>query len=274
MPPERKLIKLKNVLRRYDSCLVAFSGGVDSSFLLAAARRYLPASKLLAVTATSETYPPAELRFARRLCNNLKVRHKVIKTGELEDKRFTGNTAKRCYFCKDELFSQLKNIARKYAIKTVVDATTLSDKKDFRPGNRAKIKWQIRSPLVEAGLTKEEVRRISKKWRLPSWDKPAQACLASRIPYGTKITPLVLKRVLSAESFLHRLGFQEVRVRDYGALCRIEVNKNKIAGLLGKKERLIRGFKGLGYSYITVDLEGYRTGSLNEVLKNTCVKRS
>lgn len=268
-----KLAALKNSIHHYGSCVLAFSGGVDSTFLLKAAARVLPKKNLLAVTAISATYPPEELRFSKKICKELGVRHKVIKTAELGDRRFIANPKNRCYFCKNGLFSRLKKIAVENNLKVVIDASTVSDKNDFRPGNQAKTTWGIKSPLVEAGLTKEEIRLISKQWRLPTWNKPAQACLASRIPYGTKISSSILRRVCLAERFLAGLGFTQVRARDYGNTCRIEVDKKKIAKLAAKKEQIIRRLKGLGYTYITIDLEGYRTGSLNEVIKEKCVKK-
>ena len=267
MQVKNKISRLKKILSQCDSCLIAFSGGTDSSFLLKAASLVLPREKILAVTANSATYPKGELLFAKKIARTLGIKHKIINTLELDDKRFISNTSQRCYFCKIELFTKLKDIAAKHQLKFVFDASNISDKSDFRPGNKAKKELGVRSPLEEAGFTKAEIRALSKKWGLLTWDKPAQACLASRIPYGSPISQLVLERIERAEGVLRGLKFRQARVRHYNGLCRIEVPKRDIAGLIKKRQGLIDKFKKLGYNYITLDLEGYRPGSLNEVIK-------
>jgi len=264
---EKKLIRLKKIISDMGSVLIAFSGGADSTFLLKVASMVLPADKILAVTAYSATYPKEELLFSRNIARALCVRHKIIKTYELEDKRFAANPANRCYFCKKELFARLKGMAKKFKLNFVADASNISDRDDFRPGNKAKKEFKIRSPLEEAGLAKEDIRRLSKKMGLNTWNKPAMACLASRIPYGKKITPSVLARINKGEVFLRQLGFLQVRLRHYNGLCRIEVPKKDIPGLMIQHDLIVEKLKRLGYNYITVDLEGYRTGSLNEVIK-------
>jgi len=263
----QKLIKLKNIISWHDSCLIAFSGGVDSAFLLKVAREVLPKEKILAVTANSPTYPKEELAFAKKIAKCLDARHKVISTDEFKNKEFILNPVNRCYFCKKELFERLKKIAGKEKMNVVLDASNVSDKKDFRPGNKAKQEFKVRSPLAEAGFTKEDIRELSKKMGLANWDKPSLACLASRIPYGTKITRQILQRINLGELHLRKIGFKQVRLRHYNGLCRIEVPRENISLLLAKRNQVIDKLKKLGYNYITVDLEGYRTGSLNEVIK-------
>lgn len=260
-----KLRKLKHILNDMRSVLIAYSGGVDSTFLLKVSGDVLGA-KVLAVTAVSPTYQRKELDFSRSMAKLLKVKHKVIKTFELNNKRFVSNPVNRCYFCKKELFAELKKIAKENKIDFVIDASNASDKFDYRPGTKAKEEFKIRSPLAEADLTKEEIRALSKKLKLPSWDKPSLACLASRIPYGSKISKNILERIYKAETALNSMGFRQVRLRHYGGLCRIEVPKEDIHRLINNRSRVVENLKKLGYNYITLDLEGYRTGSMNEVI--------
>jgi len=261
-----KLERLKDILRQMESILVAYSGGVDSALLLKVACDTL-GDKVLAVTADSPTYPAQELDFAQKIAARLGVRHKIIKTQELKDKNFIANPVNRCYFCKGELFGRLKKIARQAQLSFVVDASNIDDKKDYRPGNMAKKELNIRSPLQEAGLTKVDIRRLSKRLGLITWDKPSLACLASRVAYGIRISPGLLARIEQAETYLKRLGFRQVRLRHYNGLCRIEVLKEDVSRLIDRREKIAKKLKGLGYNYITVDLEGYRSGSLNEVIK-------
>jgi uncharacterized protein len=268
MTLREKLNRLKKIILKYNSCLIAFSGGVDSTFLLRVAKDILPKDKLLAVTASSATYPKEELLFSKSIAACLSVRHKIIKTGELKDIRFISNPINRCYFCKTELFLRLKDIAKKEKLNFVLDASNISDKSDFRPGDVARDRLNIRSPLLEAGLTKEDIRKLSKDLKLPTWDKPGLACLASRIPYGMKISPDILKRINQAEVYLRKEGFKQVRVRHYGSLCRVEVEKDEVCRLVKKQKKVSNRLKGLGYNHVTVDLEGYRTGSLNPVFAN------
>lgn len=262
-----KLARFRKIILKCDSVLVAFSGGVDSAFLLKVSLDVLPERKVLAVTAVSPTYPQEELSFSKRLAGKLGARHKVIKTYELEGKEFVSNPVNRCYYCKTELFSKLRNIASRFKLNFVVDGTSLSDKSDFRPGSIAKQELGIRSPLLEAGFTKEDIRKLSRKMGLATWDKPSLACLASRIPYGIKINHDILGRVNRAETYLRSLGFKQVRLRHYNGLCRIEVCQREIPYLLRKRDEVVDKLKKIGYNYITVDLEGYRTGSMNEVIK-------
>jgi len=262
-----KFKRLGSILKEMGSVLVAYSGGVDSTFLLKVASSVLPKDKILAVTANSPTYPNEELVFAKSMAKSLGVRHRVINTGELRNKEFSANPLKRCYFCKKELFSKLKDIASKSKLNFVLDASNVTDKTDFRPGSIAKKEFAVRSPLAEAGFTKDDIRFFSRKMGLVIWDKPSLACLASRIPYGTKITAGLLERINKAEVYLRQIGFKQVRLRHYDYLCRIEVLNNDLPRLLRKRNQVVDKLKRLGYNYITLDLEGYRTGSMNEVKK-------
>jgi len=258
-----KRARLKKILVDMGSVLLAYSGGVDSTFLLKAAKDAL-GDRVLAVTADSATYPRSELIFAKGMAKRLKARHKVIRTSELKNNDFSSNSTDRCYFCKKELFLRLKDIARKHKIRFIIDASNVSDKKDFRPGARAKIELGVRSPLAEADFSKDDIRRFSRLAGLSAWNKPSLACLASRVPYGTKIEAGLLKRIERAEDYLVGLGFRQVRVRHYNGLCRIEVPKKDIPRLVSRQDNIVAKLKSLGYNYITVDLQGYRMGSMNE----------
>ncbi|MFA5115041.1 MAG: ATP-dependent sacrificial sulfur transferase LarE [Candidatus Omnitrophota bacterium] len=257
-----KLTRLRAILQKMGSLLVAYSGGADSTFLLKVAVDTL-GDKVMAVTADSPTYPSGELAFACRMASKLGVRHKIIKTGELKNPAFYLNPINRCYYCKKELFRRLKKIARKNKIGFIADASSVSDKNDFRPGSRARKEAGVRSPLEEAGLDKDDIRSFSRKMRLKTWDKPSLACLASRIPYGMRVTGPLLGRVHRAEEFLRNLKFRQVRVRHYGKLCRIEVPCREIPRLVSRRATVVKRFGALGYRYVTVDLEGFRSGSMN-----------
>lgn len=267
MTLEHKFACLKRKIYGYKSCVVAFSGGQDSAFLLKTCSLVLPKADILAVLAVSATYPKIELRKARVLAKDIGVKLKVIKTAELDNKKFIANSTSRCYFCKKELFSKLIAIARQNKFNFVLDASNVSDKLDYRPGDTAKKELKIKSPLSEAGFSKKDIRKLSKLLGLSSWNKPSLACLASRIPYGTKITAGLLRRIDQAEAYLISLGFSQVRLRHYDGLCRIEVERKDINRLLRYRQAIVEKLKNLGYNYITADLEGYRTGSLNEVIK-------
>ncbi len=264
-----KRARLERVLRGYKSILIAFSGGTDSTFLLAAAREVLPIDKILAVTAVSATYPRQELIFSKKIARKLGVKHLVIETVEMDNPQFQCNPVNRCYFCKSELFSELKDLAAKNKLNVVADAGTVSDAEDFRPGSLAKKELGVRSPLIEAGFSKDDVRLLSRRLGLETWDKPSLACLASRIPYGTHISGELLSRIHRSELCIQQLGFRQVRVRHHGDLCRIEVPPEDIARLAALRSRIVDKLRRLGYNYITIDAQGYRTGSMNESLSKS-----
>jgi uncharacterized protein len=262
--------KLKKILQDMGKVLIAYSGGVDSTFLLKVAVDTLGRENVLAVTAKSPTYQAAELRCAAKNAKEIGSRHLVIATNEFKNARFMLDPPDRCYYCKDELFGQLKKIAKNENINFILDASNTDDEFDYRPGDKAKEKHGVKSPLKDAGFGKMQIRQFSRKLGLNTWNKPAMACLASRLPYGEEIKLCKLKQVELAEKFLQGLGFVHVRVRCHGDIARIEVPKKEIK-LLCKDEisgKISKEMKGLGFAYVTLDLDGYRTGSLNEVLKN------
>lgn len=262
----KKLQQLKKILAEMGSVLIAYSGGVDSVFLLKVAKDVLSEDKVMAVTASSFIYPACEMKEAETIAKKLRIKHLVIKTDELSNKKFAENSANRCYWCKRNLFSKLVALAKEYKLNYVLDGSNYDDTKDFRPGRKAVEELGVRSPLEEAGLCKDEIRSFSKKLGLSTWNKPSLACLASRFPYGMRITKENLAKVDKAETFLRNLGITQVRVRHHDQIARIEVLKDEISKLLKEdvRDKIVTKFKELGYNYVTVDLEGYRTGSMNE----------
>jgi len=267
MQAGRKLKKLRTLLSGVERALVAYSGGVDSTFLLKVAVEAL-GPRVMAVTAAGPLYPAQEANQARRLARFLGVRHIIIGSDALSDPMFRANPPQRCYLCKRRLFSRLLDLARQQHAEAVFDGANQDDIRDYRPGMRAAAELKIRSPLREAGLTKAEIRRLSRKLNLPTWNSPSLACLASRIPFGTELTVETLCRVDRAEAYLRRLGFAQVRVRHHERIARIEVPAADLPRLSDPalRKKITVYLKRLGYSYITLDLQGYRTGSLNEVL--------
>ena len=267
MQLEEKFSLLKENIKKRGSAAVAFSGGVDSTFLIKAAHEVL-GDKLIAVTATSSTYPERELKEAIKYATDMGVKHIIISSEELEIEGFASNPKNRCYYCKKELFTKIKQVAKDHGVEYVFDGSNLDDTGDYRPGMQAAKELQVVSPIKEAGLTKADVRELSKQLGLPTWNKPSFACLSSRFPYGNKITLPKLKMVEEAEQFLMDMGIRQVRVRHHGEIARIEVSPEErtqffnieIMDKIGKK------FKSLGFTYVTLDMLGYRTGSMNEVL--------
>lgn len=261
------LSRLRTVLSDIGSGVVAFSAGADSTLLLRVAAEAL-GPRVLAVTGVSETYPGGEREEAVRLARRFGVGHLLIPTKELSRSEFSRNSPDRCYHCKSELFGRLAEIARERGLRWVLDGSNLDDLADYRPGRRAGEEFGVRSPLREAGLDKAAVRDISRRLGLPTWNKPAMACLSSRFPYGEEITPEKLRRVDRAEAALREMGFAECRVRYHGPVARIEVPAGRIAELAaeGTRERLAEAVREAGFHYAALDLEGYRTGSLNREL--------
>lgn len=266
MELEQKLEQLRALVHSYGSALVAFSGGVDSSVVLAVAKQEL-GDRVLAVTAHSPVYAQRELEAAKKLAQQLGVAHEIIFTRELDDPRYVNNPPTRCFHCKHELFGKLAELAQVRGFAVVLDGTNASDMGDVRPGMRALKEYNVRSPLLEVGLTKPQVREIARMLNLPTAQKPAMACLASRMPYGSAITPEKLRQVEHAEEFLFELGLSQVRVRHYDQLARIEVLPDEMPKLLAQRDAITARLQELGFRYVTLDLRGYRSGSMNEVLQ-------
>lgn len=257
---------LQGILVAAGKVAVAFSGGVDSTFLLSVACKALGKDNVLAVTATGPVYTQRERSFAQAFTRKLGVSHVLMPTWDLGRDGPYINVPDRCFGCKSELFGKLIKLAGERGFSTVVDGTNASDLGDYRPGLRALKLLGVRSPLLEAGLEKKEIRSLSREMGLPTWDRPAMACLASRFPYGASITEEALWQVERAEEFLLDRGFRQVRVRHYGDAARIEVAAGEIPRLVSESASVVSGLKALGYRYVTLDMEGYRMGSMNETL--------
>src|SRR5215210_3718125 len=272
--PHQRLTELEQILVPYGSALVAFSGGVDSSLALAVAARALPKHKVLAVTSNNETYLPSELDLARAFVESLGVEYLVVNTRELDDPNYASNPTNRCYFCKSTLYSDLAKLAEEKGYGCVVDGANKDDEGDYRPGRKAAKEIGVVSVLSEAGMTKAEVRELARYLDLPTWNKPALACLSSRFPYGQEITPEKLSQVARAEEYLRREGFLQVRVRHHGEIARLEVGPEELERAFAMREEISAELLDAGFLYVTLDLAGYKSGSLNAALKKGKSKKA
>jgi len=259
-----KYDRLRGTIAALQGCVIGFSGGVDSTLLLAVAVEVL-GKRVLAVTATSETYPERELAEARELAAAIGARHRVIVSEELDLPEFRDNPRNRCYYCKKELFAKLRTIAGEEGLPFVLDGTNIDDQGDHRPGRQAAAEIGVRSPLEESGLTKDDIRVLSQALGLPTWDKPAFACLSSRFPYGTAITRERVRQVGLAEEALFRLGFRTLRVRYHGNVARLELGPEEfVQATTTLRDEVLQRVKAAGFIYVAIDLQGYRTGAMNE----------
>ncbi|HEU4876029.1 MAG TPA: ATP-dependent sacrificial sulfur transferase LarE [Pyrinomonadaceae bacterium] len=267
--PIAKEERLREIFRELESVVVAYSGGVDSSYVAYIANSEL-GPRAVCITGQSASLPAYQRAEIDRVVEKFGFQHEVIQTEELDNPGYSANNPDRCFFCKDELYTRLESVARGRGIQNIVDGSTVDDLGDYRPGRRAALQHAVRSPLIEVGLNKNEVRELSRRATLPTWDKPASPCLSSRIAYGTTVTIERLSKIDRGEEILREFGFREFRVRHHDQLVRLEIAQAEMDRVMRKEvfQKLAARFRELGFKYVTLDLEGFRSGSMNEVLPN------
>jgi uncharacterized protein len=261
-----KYEKLKEILINTDNMVVAYSGGTDSSLVLKVAHDVL-GDKVVGMTAVSASLPEADRIEAEEIARQIGAKHVLVESDEISDPDYLANTPNRCFFCKKETYGKLRLYAKEHGFGVIMDGTNADDSGDYRPGRQAAREYNVRSPLLEAGFSKAEIRQLAKELGLPNWNKPAAACLSSRIPYGTTITLKALSQVERAEALLHGLGLRQLRVRHHGQVARIEAEPGDFPLLLDQREEIVSRLKALGYAYVALDLAGFRSGSMNEVIQ-------
>jgi len=260
---EENIKSLRDILIQMEDVLVMYSGGVDSTLLAYLATEQL-GNHAVCVTAVSPSLPASELISAKKIAHDFSFTHVLLDSHEFDSDKYIANDMDRCYWCKKEIIAIVSGYAQLHDIPTIIDGNNIDDLKDFRPGRKAALEAGVRSPFIESNIGKEEIRNTSRSFRLPNWNSPAQACLSSRIPYGIPITETSLKQIDAAEDFIRGLGISQIRVRHHDSIARIEVDRDDFSHLLEQRSEILSAFREIGYTYITLDLDGYRLGSLND----------